>query len=378
VRGFVVLDAGFSYLGVCNTTMPDGASRTASVQAIRQLGQSFEVFMDMMHSAKRVAVEFLQRFGTVLGFFALTFLGVFLYMFGYSHAPASEDPDDNLVWYAQLALDLGNLILISAILGAFVRFLHTFKAIREVVTDVFYGDDILRRRKDIDQIWAKLSKHIFIPDFSNDNGLSDDLQDRIVEQLKEGMKHNKTFYVRSSDRTITVKWADADNNIIDIVDSSVEEYVPFEKGGKITWEHVFSAGDGAKNDDYSPDFSVIIDGNTVVPKKKQDESGTILTYACEMEGRDLYKVTKRSTRRWDIQADPLIVFISKHIVESLRLEINCLDDDIRPFFEEHHLTDKFFVQRNEAGEQRPSDYVTLCTSPILPGDGFTIGLIKVA
>lgn len=334
--------------------------------------------MDMMHSAKRVAVEFFQKFGTVLGFFALIFLGGLFYLFGYFHSPVPEEADDKLVWYAQVALDLGRLILISAILGAFVRFLHTFKAIREVVTDVFYGDDILRRRKDIDQIWAKLSKHIFIPDFSNDNGLSDDLQDRIVEQLKEGMKHNKTFYVRSSDRTITVKWADADNNIIDIVDSSVEEYVPFEKGGKITWEHVFTAGDGARNDDYSPDFSVIIDGSTVVPEKKQDESGTKLTYACEMEGKDLYKVKKRSTRKWDIQADPLIVFISKHIVESLRLEINCLDENIRPFFEEHHLTDKFFVQTNEAGERRPSDYVTRCTVPILPGDGFTIALIKVA
>lgn len=334
--------------------------------------------MDIMDSAKRVAVEFLQKFGVVVGFFALLFVGISLYLFGYFHMPVPEDAGDGLAWYAQISLDLGRLILVSAMLGAFVRFLHTFKAIREVVTDVFYGDDILRRRKDIDQVWAKLSKHIFIPDFSNYKGLSDDLQDRIVEQLKEGMKHNKTFYVKSSDRTMTVKWADAENNIVEIVDSSVEEYVPFEKGGEISWEHVFSAGNGSKNENYSPEFSVTIDGNTVVPTEKQNETETKLVYSCKMEGRDLYKVTKRSTRSWNLEADPLIVFISKHIVESFRLEINCLSDDIRPFFEEHHLTEKFFVQQNEAGEQRPSDYVTRCTVPILPGDGFTIGLIKVA
>lgn len=334
--------------------------------------------MEMMRSAKRVAVEFLQKFGVVAGFLALLFVGISFYLFGYFHSPAPEDTSGHLAWYAQISLDLGRLILVSAILGAFVRFLHTFKAIREVVTDVFYGDDILRRRKDIDQVWAKLSKHIFIPEFSNDNGLSDDLQDRIVEQLKEGMKHNKTFYVRSSDRTITVKWADADNSIVEIVDSSVEEYVPFEKGGDISWEHVFAAGDGLNNDNYSPTFDVIIDGQTVVPTKEQNESETKLVYSCKMEGRDLYKVKKRSKRSQNLGADPLIVFISKHIVESLRLQINCLADDIRPFFEEHHLTDKFSVQPNEAGEQRPSDYVTSCTVPILPGDGFTICLIKVA
>lgn len=333
--------------------------------------------MDGIRSLKIIISEFIQKYGPAVGFVSLTLIGLALYLFGYFHVPVPSDANSNLVWYAKIAIDLGKLILVGAVLGAFLRFLHTFKAIREVVTDVFFADDIIRRRKDIDEIWAKLSKHIFIPEFSNDNGLSANLQDKIVEQLREGMKHNKTFYVRSSDRTITVKWIDPDSNVVEVVDKSIEEFIPFQKGGKVHWEHIFSAGDGSTSKDYSPTFSVTIDGADIKPKQEDGSSGTSLIYSYTMEGKNLYKVVKRSTRRWNIKKDPLIVFISKHIVESLRLEINCLDDDLMPFFEEHHLKDKFFVQNNEAREQRPSDYVTLCTSPILPGDGFTIGLIKI-
>ncbi|WP_298860584.1 hypothetical protein [uncultured Sulfitobacter sp.] len=330
-----------------------------------------------MQPLKTLCSEFIEKYGTAVGFCSLTLVGLGLYLFGHFHAPTPVGATSNLIWYAQLAFDLGRMILIGAILGAFVRFLHTFKAIREVVTDVFFGDEILKRRKDIDEIWAKLSKHIFIPDFSNENGLSGDLQERIVEQLKQGMQHNKTFYVRSSDRTITVKWADADNNIVEITDSSIEEFIPFQKGGNVHWKHVFSAGDNAKSADYSPEFSVVIDGENIEPLVDKTTSDVQVTYSYNMEGKDLYKVSKRSVRRWNLEADPLIVFVSRHIVESLRLEINCLDDNLRPFFEEHHLNDKFFVQPNDAGEARPSDYVTRCTSPILPGDGFTIALIKI-
>lgn len=332
---------------------------------------------DMMQSLKAFFSEFFQKYGAAVGFSSLTLIGIGLYLFGQFHAPSPVGATSNLVWYAQIASDLGRLILISAILGAFVRFLHTFRAIRDVVTDVFFGDDILRRRKDIDEVWAKLSKHIFIPDFANENGLSGDLQDRVVEQLKLGMQHNKTFYVRSCDRTITVKWADADSNIVEITDNSIEEYVPFQKGGTVQWKHMFSAGDNTTSADYSPKFSVVIDGENVKPEADKATSDVQILYSYTMKGKDLYKVSKRSVRRWDLETDPLIVFISRHIVESLRLEINCLDDNLRPFFEEHHLNDKFFMQPNEAGEARPSDYVTSCTSPILPGDGFTIGLIKI-
>jgi hypothetical protein len=350
-----------------------------------------------MQPIKSLLSEFLHKHGSAVGFWSLTLVGGGLYLFGYAHGQLPVGTTRNLVWYAQLSFDLGRMILVGAILGAFVRFLHTFRAIREVVTDVFFGDDILKRRKDIDEIWAKLSKHIFIPDLSNDGGLSGDLQERIVEQLRQGMQHNKTFYVRSSDRTITVKWVDVDKNIVEIADTSIEEFIPFKKGGKVEWEHTFSAGDNAKISDYSPRFSVIVDGVEVKPKivdaeqakpktvdgkeaKSEIEpamSGKKITYSCTMEGKDLYKVEKRSVRCWNIEADPLIVFVSKHIVESLRLEINCLADNLKPFFEEHHLNDKFFKQTNDAGAVRPSDYVTRCTSPILPGDGFTIALIKV-
>lgn len=336
--------------------------------------------MDMLRSFKSVVSEFCQKYGPVSGFIVLTLLGFALYLFGHYHAPAPINESSSLTWYASLSIEIGRIILVGAMLGAFVRFLHTFKAIREVVTDVFFGDEILRRRKDLDEIWAKLSKHIFIPEFSNNDGLSGDLQDKIVEQLREGMKHNKTFYVRSSDRTITVKWADADNDIVEIIDKSVEEFVPFQKGGKIHWEHIFLAGNGTTSKDYSPTFSIEIDGKKVDPKKDSDsekEESKVMTYSHTMEGNNLYKVVKRSTRRWDIKKDPLIVFVSKNIVEYLRLEINCLSENIIPFFEEHHLKNKFFVQKNEAEEQRPRDYVTLCTSPILPGDGFTICLIKI-
>ena len=331
----------------------------------------------MLHPLRKLLSEFFQKYGTAVGFCSLVFIGFGLYLFGHFHAPTPVNADGNLVWYAQISFDVGRMILVGAILGAFVRFLHTFRAIREVVTEVFFGDDILKRRKDLDDVWAKLSKHIFIPDFSNENGLSGDLQERIVEQLKQGMQHNKTFYVRSSDRTITVKWFDRDNTIVEITDTSIEEFVPFRKGGKVHWEHIFTAGDNTTSEDYSPQFGVTIDGEPVEPSVECGASGAQIKYSYTMDGRDLYKVSKKSVRRWNLESDPLIVFVSRHIVESLRLEINCLEDNLRPFFEEHHLHDKFFVQPNDAKDARPSDYVTRCTSPILPGDGFTIGLIKI-
>lgn len=91
----------------------------------------------MLHPLRKLLSEFFQKYGTAVGFCSLVFIGFGLYLFGHFHAPAPVNADGNLVWYAQISFDVGRMILVGAILGAFVRFLHTFRAIREVVTEVF-------------------------------------------------------------------------------------------------------------------------------------------------------------------------------------------------------------------------------------------------
>ena len=206
--------------------------------------------------------------------------------------------------------------------------------------------------------------------------LDDSFQDRIVDQLKKGMEHNRTFYLRSIDRTITIEWEDESKNIVKIIDCSFEEFVPFKSDGRIKWRHTFSAGSNQTNDDYSQTMSVSVDGKKINPKKQGDGADNQVVYEYTMKGKPIYRVLKRIERNWDISADPLIVYISRHIVESLRIEINCIPDNVRPFFEEHHLINKFLVQPNSAEDARPFDYVTKCSEPILPGDGFSICLIK--
>ncbi|WP_323022984.1 hypothetical protein [Pararhodobacter sp.] len=333
--------------------------------------------LQTFRDAKKVIAEFYTKFGVVTGFTLLTSLGLFLYILGYSHSYASSSTGSNAPWWARGAIDLGRMILIGAIISAFIRFLHTFQAIRDVVIDVFFADELLKRRKDLDTVWAKLSKHIFLPDFAADERNDGKLQDDIVEQLRIRMSHNTTFHVKSIDRTITVSWHDREQNLVKIVDASREEFVPFRKGGEVHWQHVFYAGDNATAGSYSPEMSVVVDGRTVEPEVEGSASDRVLKFSYRMTGRDLYAVTKKTTRQWNISSDPLIVYISRHVVLSLRLQINCLEDDIVPFFEEHHLINKFSSQSNDAIDRRPSDYATSCSSPILPGEGYTICLIRV-
>jgi hypothetical protein len=127
------------------------------------------------------------------------------------------------------------VILIGASTTAFTRLLGGMGLFRDAIADVLGEDRWLDRRKDLDDLWRRITRRIFLPGFREN---APDAQ-KLMAALNETMDKlvyqpdkQVNYYQREMKRRIKIEWIDETARRVKITDRLITTIVPFdaEKG----------------------------------------------------------------------------------------------------------------------------------------------------
>lgn len=239
----------------------------------------------------------------------------------------------------------GGGTLLSGVIIAFITSYAQYKGLyKNELEDVLYKYDFLKKRRDINEIWENVSIVLFESKFPK---ISKELLDTIRGSY---LPIEHANYCRDADTIITIKWADKENNIIEVV---AEENFVIEASS--TSEFMFP---GSLTLDVNPSFSDIdeldyregrfaptgcnisidkceVNGTQVDPNARICLQSGVLR--CDMqiklEGTESYSLSRVMTRRYDLTYDYNIAFRAKTILQNLRVRVfNEISNDIELCF----------------------------------------------
>lgn len=90
-------------------------------------------------------------------------VGLVLYIIGFLLLPTHS------IW-KEVALKVGDVLVIGVILGYLTNLTSTFHVFREELENIIYGKEFLKKRNDISDVWGNVSEQMFENKFPEIHG----------------------------------------------------------------------------------------------------------------------------------------------------------------------------------------------------------------
>lgn len=263
-------------------------------------------------------------------------------------------------------MGLGEFLLISVVLG-FVTNTSTFESVlKKSMEKVLYGNAFLGCRRDIREIWRKVSKQVYDNKFPD---IAQDFLDR-VESFFPKDKDDVSYY-NDYRRSIHIAWEDEDADII-----RVNEHISFEL-----------MTDGSKNEiDYTlwnsmstskpceQTMIVWVDGKEREIEQKSEKNGNeIETKAViKLKDSEKYKIEYKTERKYNLFEDHFIGFKAKYILKGLFVTVDCLPSNLHVQFINRGIKDKFQDDVSTDTKRIVKRYQGI----VLPQEGYVISIYR--
>lgn len=264
----------------------------------------------------------------------LFIIGLICFIVGY----IKEDRTFNLYDFLHGA---GELILIGCVFSFFSSYRYITMGYRKELSNLLYGDEFLRQRKDIDKIWESVSKIIFcsrLPKISN--------------KLLEIIKHyyfpmDSVCYYHDYITTIHIRWDDEDRDYI-IVEEDIKYKLVADTNEMIKTEHFYLVNTGGQEDAHAyacMEFNINETTYKFQGKYLEQHQGICIKERIELSNNYEYKITKKVYRRYKLENDNFICYRSKYIVNNMDVNI-VYPNDLHITFVENGVQGNF--DRNQA------------------------------
>ncbi len=212
---------------------------------------------------------------------------------------------------------VGELILIGCVFSFFSSYRYITMGYRKELSNLLYGDEFLRQRKDIDKIWESVSKIIFcsrLPKISN----------KLLEIIKcYYFPVDSVCYYHDYVTTIRIRWDNDDRNYI-IVEEDIKYKLIADTKEKFTTEHFYWVNTGGEDDSYAyARMEFNINGNNYESQGEySDESkGIFIKEKIELSTEYEYVIIKKVYRRYKLENDNFICYRSKYIVNNMDVNV---------------------------------------------------------
>lgn len=309
---------------------------------------------------KQNSVYVVLTFASILG---LVFVGIGMHY------------DNDLVWDWQVFkfyprasfVGIGEFLLLSVVLG-FVTNTSTFEAIqKKSLEKVLYGNSFLGCRRDIRDIWRKVSKQVYDNKFPD---IAQEFLDR-VESFFPKDKDDVTYY-NDYRRSIHISWEDEDADII-----RVNEHISFElmtDGSKkeinyTLWNSMSTSEPCEQN------LKVWVDGvEKEVELKSQKIGNEIESIAViSLKNSEKYKIEYRTERKYNLFEDHYIGFKAKYILKGLFVTVDCLPSNLHVQFINRGIKEKFQDDVSTDTKRLVKRYQGI----VLPQEGYVISIYRI-
>lgn len=175
------------------------------------------------------------------------------------------------IWQNEFFTTLGTTIVASGVFSAITSSRIFSKIYASVLHDIVYGEDFLRKQKDVDEIWKRVSSVLCDARFPS---LKEKIDDTIINDY---LPKTRNFYYKEVSREYTIKNYDANDNSILCEDRSVLTIVPHSDVQNIQYSHKFrpSSNSGSiESETFEIDgVSIRKPGHFKILQEETDEDG---------------------------------------------------------------------------------------------------------
>lgn len=223
-------------------------------------------------------------------------------------------------WF-KLLDGLSSVIVMSALVSFLVDSVEFMGVFKRALEDIIYDTKFLKKRKDIDEIWVKVSKELFKSKFPQ---ISNQLM-QTVRKYYESDDGLKLSYYDDYVNTYTLTLDENDNNIIHVV-QDVSFTLNVEDKEKFSFPMTMWTCASAENKDKATLLceNVTVNGkpaNAELTEPKYEEGTLRYDYKLQLEGSTEYKIKQKITKQYNLKDDNFIGYKARWLVNGLRVKV---------------------------------------------------------
>lgn len=221
-------------------------------------------------------------------------------------------------WY-QFWLKLGEILLVSSLLSFLTSTVEYLGVFRDALTDVIYDNKFLKNRKDLEEIWLKVSKALFKSKFPNINNA-------LLGTIKKNYLPEDEVCYYSDYRNISEIKYDSNDKAYIIVSNEISFTLKVVDASKITFpmNNWICTGEDNKDNVEFKFESVKVNGVLVDVKSKGNffENNQILfKNEIELKGHTEYKIEQVIHKKYLLKDDNYIGFKAKWLVNNMNVQL---------------------------------------------------------
>ena len=223
-------------------------------------------------------------------------------------------------WY-KLLEGLSNVIVTSALVSFLVDSVEFMGVFRRALEDIIYDSKFLHKRKDINEVWVKVSKELFNSKFPQ---ISNSLM-QVVRKYYDPGDGLKLTYYNDYVNTYTLT-LDKDNKDIIYVENDVSFTLNVEDKEKFMfpmtmWTCVSEA------DKEKPTLecnNVFVNGHSAtaqISTPKYEDGMLRYDYKLELKGSIEYKIRQKFLKKYNLRDDNYIGYKARWLVNGMRVKV---------------------------------------------------------
>lgn len=221
-------------------------------------------------------------------------------------------------WYS-FWLKLGEILLVSSLLSFLTSTVEYLGVFRDAIVDVIYDSKFLKNRKDLEDIWLKVSKALFKSKFPNINN-------SLLSTIKKNYLSDDEVSYYSEYRNISdIKYDSEDNNFI-VVRNDISFTLKVIDTNRITFPMNNWICTGENNLD-KIEFvieSVKVNGvnvNVVQKGMTFENNQAHFKHEIELKGCTEYKIEQVIHKKYLLKDDNYIGFKAKWLVNNMNVQL---------------------------------------------------------
>lgn len=279
--------------------------------------------------------------------FIIALLGAFFLWFG-----LYEAKEANLQEFAKAS---GKAMIAGGVFAVLVKYMQFMEIFKNELLKIIYGTEYLEKRKDLPDIWVRVSKVLFnnkFPQISNE--ITDD-----VKRMYFPTDH--VLYYKDYEQLIEVELLDKKTEKVKVTQTSRYTVYPKDDADLFSHESKNTLHFKERSEVSFKIIKYTVDGTDVVPNIKEEviDNSLVTNYSVDiMDKKKEYKFHTVAEKTYSLKSDCVMGQWKKFIIQNLNVKVHLIGDlslefynigTIRPFINKSSFIDKNYKEYEYKG-----------------------------
>lgn len=278
-------------------------------------------------------------------------------------------------WWLMRAGELGQLLLVSGLIGAFLRVFQASGLFTRAVAEVMTTDAFLDHVTDLDGLNVRLTRRLYLGDSLDaipDRAIREQIE-QDVEKAFAPARYTAAFAAEVHSRTLIVDWLDQDRTRLRVSDETDVRLTPLRPDARLQGH--FRPPDGVPLTRYRRDPSHFkINGQEVDPARISTVvRDDMIEWSYPAGGVSPFHLTRKVEKVIDPALDPVIIYRMPYLVRKANVKVQCDAVGVHVDFYPINAGHIFHDERSpELRERKPGNVDRRFDGILLPDEGYIL------